>query len=100
MSVSWPLGLSNDPLGTIVLVTASDETPGTLINVLRIVADALSLYMAGADLALDRPGQPTSQAQGANGTMTPRHREVLTLMASGLTLSQIARRIGFSELSH
>lgn len=97
VAVTWPLGMPNEPFGAIALVSAAHANHDALTGVIRTLAEALSIYLAGAELASGSvtAGPLPVSTQGA--VMTDRQREVLTLMASGLTLAQIARRLGYSE---
>ena len=89
--------------GVTGFVTASDQAP-QLSGALRAVSQGrrwLSPTIGGdllnALLTRPHPDQTPDEAGTSEASLTQRERAVLTLVADGLTVSQIARRLHRSE---
>jgi DNA-binding NarL/FixJ family response regulator len=76
-----------------------DSDPATLLAAVRSAAAGhvpLDPRVAGALLPRGRTG-PAGTTAGASPDLSPREREVLTLIAQGMANKQIARRLGITE---
>lgn len=64
-----------------------NTAPETLVNILRLILDGGSYF----------PHSPTGANPGLSAALTRRQREVLSLMADGLSNKAIARRLSIAE---
>ena len=93
---AWPLGLEGTYSRALVLLLAAPMDPVVFAQRTIGVPEGLGVYLAGSSslLGLPRVG-PAPQRDSAQ--LTQRQLRVLRLLEDGLTLHQIAGRIGFSE---
>lgn len=97
---AWPLGASVSPLGCLIILLPLSVDERRTRSCLDEVSDVLALYTAGVLRGQLEAGDPGSDARPADATpeaLTPRQREVLRWLSAGLTMRQIAHRIGFSD---
>ena len=121
----WPLSLPSQRVGAIQLILTQPPDVEALRADMTGVSAVLALYLslltsvaAGTDRAAsilereDRNGgypvatlslvegladEPMPAKKAAPGSLTERQLRILSLMAKGLTNSQISKRVGFSE---
>lgn len=98
--VIWPL-MTPTRLSGVLQVRFHEEPP--VRNIAERLAElsppiALALDLAGQQASRRRLGGLTSGSRGnSDGELTPRQREVLRHMSTGMTNGQIARILKFSE---
>jgi len=118
--VAWPLSLPSQRVGALQVTFARQPSEEELRADVTGIAAVLALYLslltsiaATPDRAIEILGaadgsggfpvgelavlqRPPSSKQ-APASLSPRQMQILELMASGMTNSQIAKRIGYSE---
>ena len=107
--VAWPLNLPNERVGVVEVFFANDLDEEQITRELGGIAAILALYLSligTAQQASNRinDGQAnvtTLPDRDGNGhrpsSLSERQLQILTLMAGGLTNTQIALRVGYSE---
>lgn len=93
---AWPLGASNVTTGALVAITPTPVRQEVMTTALSAIADVLSIYVAGTRQMVSR-NNDTAPATAERADLTSRQREVLSSLSEGLTMHQIARRMGFSD---
>jgi DNA-binding NarL/FixJ family response regulator len=73
-----------------------DAAPEVLLQAIRSVA-AGALWFDPRVLATPRPAAPGQRGPPAPGELTPREREIVTLVAEGLRNEEVGRRLGITE---
>lgn len=98
---AWPLGSPVDPVGAVIVLLRTPVDEARVRSCLEDVVDVLALYVAGMRRGHSEPDPPPGLDGAGPGNsaadLTPRQREILQWMAAGLTIRQIANRIGFSD---
>lgn len=96
----WPLGVPADPHAYLALGFRTHEDVDDVAAIVRPLAGILSIYLAGME-AGEHATFVSVHQHGASAfgepTLHERQLRILELMAEGLTNTQIAARIGFSE---
>ncbi len=93
---AWPLGLEGGMARVLVLLLAAPMDPVVFAQRTVGVPEGLGVYLAGATSFVGLP-RCCSVPPPAGVSLTRRQQQVLDLLEEGLTLHQIAGRIGFSE---
>ena len=120
----WPLSLPNQRVGALQVTFSEEPSIDALRSDVTGVAAVLALYLSllttisaspdravellgasdqgsgfpvGELAALQSGSAPVPPRRSAPSVLTDRQAQILVLMAKGLTNSQIAKRVGFSE---
>lgn len=96
---AWPLGAGRAPIGSLVVILERPVDEARVQSCVAELVDVITLYLAGAlQGPLDPPDDP-GDGKRADGPphFTPRQRDVLHWLEQGMTMRQIASRIGFSD---
>lgn len=104
--VAWPLTLPNERVGVVELLFGTDLDTDVARREVGGVAAVLALYLSLVGAEPERPSAATvtQLPERDHGSSVPRpaqlserQLQILGLMASGLTNTQIALRVGYSE---
>jgi DNA-binding CsgD family transcriptional regulator len=93
---AWPLGIEADHSRVLVVLLAAAMDPVVFTQRTIGVPEGLGVYLAGVNASVSLPRLGPAP-KPADVHLTQRQVQVLELLAQGLTLHQIAGRIGFSE---
>jgi len=93
---AWSLGVDGRGSRVLVLLLAEPMDPESFAERTIGLSEALGVYLAGSNAVLALP-RFTPMPPAAEVHLTERQFRILALMGDGLTLGQIATRIGFSE---
>ena len=107
---AWPLNLPNERVGVIEVIFGKDPDIEALQRELGGIAAVLALYLSlvgshGMEVKnRETPATVTTLPERESGSsvsrpaqLSERQMQILALMASGLTNTQIALRVGYSE---
>lgn len=107
--VAWPLNLPHERVGVVEVFFGTDLDETTVTRELGGIAAVLALYLSligsahqaghgSGDASATVTALPERDGSAARPTqLSERQLQILTLMAAGLTNTQIALRVGYSE---
>ena len=105
---AWPLNLPNERVGVVEVFFGSDLDEGQVSRELGGIAAVLALYLSligsaqqsgprATDSAATVTALPERDGAPRPSQLSERQLQILTLKAAGLTNTQIALRVGYSE---